>query len=101
MKKILLACNLGMSTSLLVRNMEKYAQQIGMEVEIAAVPIAQAKKEWKNWDIIMLGPQVRHVFNKLNEATGGEIPVVIIDMRDYGMMNGEKVLNAAIESMKS
>ncbi|WP_028044826.1 PTS sugar transporter subunit IIB [Candidatus Stoquefichus massiliensis] len=100
MKKILLACNLGMSTSLLVRNMEKYAQQIGVEVQIAAEPIAVAEKTWKEWDIIMLGPQVRHVFNRLKDATGGEIPIVIIDMRDYGMMNGEKVLKAALDQLR-
>lgn len=99
MKKILLACNLGMSTSLLVKNMQKYAQQIGMEVQISAEPIATAEKTWKEWDIIMLGPQVRHVFNRLKDVTRGEIPIVIIDMRDYGMMNGEKVLKAAIENM--
>lgn len=97
MKKILLVCNLGMSTSLLVRNMEKYAQEIGEDITISAVPITEAEKTWEQWDIIMLGPQVRHVFNKLNEIVKGKIPVVIIDMRDYGMMNGEKVLKAALD----
>lgn len=99
MKRILLACNLGMSTSLLVRNMEKYASANQLELEIAAVPISEAEKSWKEWDIIMLGPQVRHMLKKLEETIGGEIPIVVVDMRDYGMMNGEKVVKAALEKL--
>lgn len=97
MKKILLACNLGMSTSLLVSNMEKYAQQKGIEVQIAAVPVSEAEKNYAQWDIIMLGPQVRYVMKRLEAAAQGQVPIVIIDMRDYGMMNGEKVMKAALE----
>lgn len=37
MIKILLACNAGMSTSLLVTRMEKAAQEKDLEVEIKAV----------------------------------------------------------------
>ena len=37
MIKILLACNAGMSTSLLVENMKKAAQEKGLEIEIKAV----------------------------------------------------------------
>lgn len=99
MKRILLVCNLGMSTSLLVRNMEKYAVTINQDVEIAAVPISVAEKTWEQWDIIMLGPQVRHVLKKLQDVTQGQRPVVIINMRDYGTMNGENVLKAALESI--
>ena len=47
MKRILLACNLGMSTSLLVMNMEKYAKSAGIEVEISAIPIAEAEHVYR------------------------------------------------------
>lgn len=99
MKKILLACNAGMSTSLLVSNMQKYAKEIGGDVMIEAMPITQAEKSWKDWDIILLGPQVRHVIGKLKEIVQGQIPVVVIDMRDYGLMNGKNVLNAALKEL--
>ena len=45
----------------------------------------------------MLGPQVRHCLNQIKNIVDGRIPVEIIDMRDYGMMNGEKVLKRALE----
>ena len=60
MKKILLVCNAGMSTSLLVTNMEKYAKKENIEITIMAVPLTQVDSVVKDWDIVMLGPQVRH-----------------------------------------
>ena len=40
MKKILLVCSAGMSTSLLVTKMKEAAKQMGEEIEIQALPIA-------------------------------------------------------------
>ena len=48
----------------------------------------------------MLGPQVRHVYKRFNSVIDGEVPLVIIEMRDYGMMNGEKVLKAALSAIE-
>ena len=78
MYKILLVCNAGMSTSMLVQRMEKAATEKGIEAEIIALPITDALSKMDDWDVVMLGPQVRHEL-------------------DYGMMNGEKVLEAAIK----
>ncbi|MDM8195460.1 PTS sugar transporter subunit IIB [Massilimicrobiota timonensis] len=100
MKKILLACNAGMSTSLLVSNMQKYAKEIGVEVMIEAMPVLQAEKSWQDWDIILLGPQVRHVIGKFKETVKEQIPVLVIDMRDYGLMNGKNVLNTALKALE-
>lgn len=100
MKKILLACNAGMSTSLLVSNMQKYAKEIGIEVMIKAMPVLQAEKSWQDWDIILLGPQVRHVIGKFKETVQDQIPVLVIDMRDYGLMNGKNVLNTALKALE-
>ena len=100
MKKILLACNAGMSTSLLVSNMQKYAKEIGVEVMIEAMPVLQAEKSWQDWDIILLGPQVRHVIGKFKETVQDQIPVLVIDMRAYGLMNGKNVLNTALKALE-
>ena len=52
----------------------------------------------KECEVIMLGPQVRHTEKKLKTLTSK--PIEIINMRDYGMMNGEKVLDAALKLIK-
>ena len=95
--KILLVCNAGMSTSMLVSRMEKAAQARGLSIEIQAVPITKAETMLKEWDIVMLGPQVRHQLNYLIKKAEGQTPIQVIEMRDYGMMNGEEVLDAALK----
>ncbi|MGL4952688.1 MAG: PTS sugar transporter subunit IIB [Culicoidibacterales bacterium] len=96
MKNILLVCSAGMSTSLLVTKMEKSAAERGLEVKIWAVAEAEAKNNWSNADVLLLGPQVRFLESKMKELTEGKIPVAVIDMVAYGSMNGAKVLDTAL-----
>lgn len=97
MMKILLVCNAGMSTSMLVQRMEKAAKEKNIEAEIIAVPVTKATSILQEWDVVMLGPQVRHMLGQLTKKAEGKTPIAVIDMRDYGTMNGENVLNAALE----
>ncbi|MFI3212288.1 MAG: PTS sugar transporter subunit IIB [Eubacteriales bacterium] len=96
MKKILLVCSAGMSTSIVVKKMEAAAQAKGIEAKIWAVGDALAKDNVGEADIIMLGPQVKYLLEKM-KGIAGDKPVGVIDMRDYGMMNGEAILNKALE----
>ena len=57
MKKILLACSAGMSTSLLVQKMQAEAEKQGLDVEITADPLNKALDLVDDADILMLGPQ--------------------------------------------
>lgn len=91
MRKIVLLCAAGMSTSALVRKMKEAANDSGYECEISAHPVAEAKN-YSDADYILLGPQVRY---RLKEVQG-QLPdnkVEVIDMKDYGMMNGKAVLD--------
>ena len=96
MKKILLVCNAGMSTSILVSKMKKSAEAKGVDVSIEAKALSVAKKEIAEMDIILLGPQIRYELNNVKKIAGS-VPVEAIDMKDYGAMNGEKVLERALE----
>lgn len=98
MKRIMLACAAGMSTSMLVARMQKAAQEKGLYTEIFAVPASEARSriEQEPVDVLLLGPQVMYMeaeFKKKLESKG--IPVGVIPMMDYGMMNGAKVLDFA------
>ena len=102
-KVIMLACAAGMSTSLLVSKMQKAATEKGFDAEIFAVAAAEAQDyvEKQHVDVVLLGPQVRFMeadFKKKMEPKG--IPVGVIPMADYGMMNGAKVLEFADTLMK-
>ncbi len=89
--KIILACAAGMSTSMLVERMKESADQKGMELQIDAVPISSLSSHTEGTDIILLGPQVSYMEEKVS-SDYPSIPVKVIEMMDYGMMNGEKVL---------
>ncbi len=101
MKKILLCCSAGMSTSLLVTKMRKVAEERGIEVEIDAVALELFDENLPKYDIFLLGPQVK--FKKTDfqkKADPYNKKVEVINMIDYGTMNGAKVLDFALNLIK-
>lgn len=96
MKKIVLFCSAGMSTSLLVESMRKAAAADNYDCTIDAHPIASADNH-RDVDCVLLGPQVRYQFKKIKAKF--ECPVEPIDMIDYGTMNGKNVLDFARKLM--
>lgn len=92
MRKIILFCAAGMSTSLLVTNMQKAADEMGYETEIAAHPLSEAHLYGGEADMILLGPQVRFELPKV-QAQFPDKKIESIEMRAYGMMDGKAVIN--------
>ncbi|MCW5197892.1 PTS sugar transporter subunit IIB [Clostridium perfringens] len=89
-----------MSTSLLVSKMRKAAKELGIDCSIVAIGEYELKKKYeKEADIIMLGPQVRYLFNSLRKKVDSNIPITLINSADYGTMNGNKILNQALALM--
>jgi PTS system cellobiose-specific IIB component len=98
--KIILACAVGMSTSMLMERMKKAAKVTAPEVEITAHPVSELSAKASGSSIILLGPQVSYMKDKIATAFP-TVPVQVIDMRDYGMMNGEKVLREALDILNT
>jgi cellobiose PTS system EIIB component len=98
MKKIMLCCSAGMSTSLLVKKMEASAKNRGIEADIKAFGAAEFDQQVANYQVVLLGPQVKYMQHDLQKiADQYSIKVEPINMLDYGMQNGDKVLDFAIE----
>ena len=97
MKKIVLLCNGGLSTGILVKKMKASAAATSDDCEISAAPVADAEVVGAEADIILLGPQVRFQMEVVKKQVS--CPVVSIDPMAYGTMNGEKVLNQARKEM--
>lgn len=101
MVNIVLFCSAGMSTSLLVTKMEKAAAARGIEASINAYPEAETSKRVPGADVVLLGPQVRHALAKVKKVCDAHnVPIDVIAPRDYGLMNGEKVLDQALSLIK-
>lgn len=93
---IRLFCSQGMSTSLLVSKMRDEAAKQGLEADIAAFPANEMEENLNGVDCALLGPQVGYLKDKSSKLCSKyNIPLEVIPMVDYGMCNGEKVLEFA------
>ena len=96
MKRIVLLCSAGASTSMLMKKMRAAAEQEGYECTVEAHAVGDVK-EYADADVILLGPQVRFQL----ESVRGQVscPVEVVDMMAYGTMNGGLVLGQAKKLM--
>lgn len=90
---ILLVCAAGMSTSLLVTEMRKYADQ---DNSINAVAVTELEDVIDQYDVVLVGPQLRFKLNSIKKiAAERNKPVDVIDPLAYGRVDGRKVLQSA------
>jgi len=100
MKNIYLVCNAGMSTSILVKKMQEAAAKEKLDdVHIEAFSVEVLDQRVDTADCVLLGPQIRHMLGDVKKVVNGKCPVDVIDMRDYGMIRGDKVLAKAMKMM--
>ncbi|MBW1215905.1 PTS sugar transporter subunit IIB [Pantoea allii] len=98
---IKLVCAAGMSTSMLMAKMQQSAKQRQIDVSIIAMPEEKFKTHNGKTDVLLLGPQISYLEDDLREKYEPQgISVAVVDMVDYGMMNGEKVLEDALALVK-
>lgn len=97
--KILLACSAGMSTSLLEQAMNKYVKSENLDISITAHDSATAKNILHEYDVILLGPQVRFMLKEFQNSAPDKA-VAVIPMQMYGMVKGDEVVKLAQELAK-
>ena len=99
---ISLICNLGMSTSMLIKKMQEYALEKGIETDIDALPFDRMGGRVEKTDMLLIGPQVRHLYKKLVEQYGEKIPVIeVMNMSDYALLKVDKIFDSAYEIYRS
>ena len=93
--RILLSCNAGLSTSMLVEKMKESASAQGIDADILAVSANSVEDYVNDYDVILLGPQVRFMKKQIESRVS--VPVDVIDGMDYGMLEGGNVLKQAMD----
>ena len=95
---IILVCSSGMSTSLLVRKMIAEGKIRGLKgLNILACSIDELEGRIDQFDVVLIGPQLRYRENEVAELTNSRNKkCAVIDLMSYGMMNGKKVLDQAL-----
>lgn len=94
--RILIICSSGMSSSVLVTNMQNAALSLKIPAEIKALGRDESSQITLDYDVILLAPQARYQKDRFVKATNGQIPIEVIDPSSYGMLDGKKVLEQAL-----
>lgn len=90
---VLLVCAAGMSTSLLTNSMKKCADPSD---RIDALPASDIDAVIADYDVILLGPQIRYKLAEIQaKAQPLGKPVAVVDMRAYGTMDGNAAMSQA------
>jgi PTS system cellobiose-specific IIB component len=96
--RIILACAVGFSSSMLVERMKAYANEEQLDVFVDAVSEEGINKIIDQVDILLLGPQVNHMEEILKEKYKDRpVKISVIDSMAYGLMDGKKVLKNALK----
>lgn len=98
--RIMLACNAGMSTSLVVARMRDAAEKEGKDYTIWAVEQGEIQGELGNFDVLLLGPQIRHTLRRVQKLVGTAAALDVIEAAAYGRCDGAAVLKQAEELYK-
>lgn len=95
---ILLVCAGGLSTSILMKKMMKWADENDEQVHVEAIAKGGYLEKAKEFDCILLGPQISYSLDEMK--TNAPIPVAAIEPLDYAMGDAEKIINLARETIK-
>ena len=102
MYKILLACGAGASSGFIAQSMRKAAKQRGIEYQIRAVSDMEINNYINEYDILLIGPHIEYRLSEIKSAlskSGNQTPITVIDKKKYAVMDGEGILNDAIQFM--
>lgn len=84
---------------MLVEQMKKEALKKGLPYIIDSCSETNFK-DYLPADIIMLGPQMGHREELIQKEVGLAIPVILIGLIDYGMLDGESILLQARQTLE-
>jgi len=91
-----------MSTSILVNKMADHAKSLGIETDIEALPFDKMGDRINHTDILLIGPQVRHLYKKISTEYGDLIPVIqVMDMSKYALVKADEMFDEAFKEYKS
>lgn len=97
MKKILLCCNAGITSSLLVVKLRSEVEARGLDIEVDACSMLDAVNRLGDTDLLLLGPQVGYAKGDFDETANEKGAVVdVIDAGDYARTNASAILDAAL-----
>ena len=93
-RRIVLLCSAGVSTSLLVRKMEHEAARLGYPCSVSFYPISEVKEAADFADVMLLAPQSANQLGEI-KVKYPQIPTAVIPKELYATIDAEKILDQA------
>lgn len=91
--RILICCNAGMSSSILVKNIRVYAEENNIDLVIKALPSSSVSNEVGNWDVCLVAPQLVYAKDRIQSQL--QVPVDSIPPLIYATANGKEAYELA------
>lgn len=99
--KLIILCSWGATSSQLAKKVQEAAEKRGLSVEAHAGGTGEFKQKASDYDVALLEPQVRHLKKEVTKtADEFNIPVELVDQRAFALMDGDKVLDQALNLLK-
>ena len=98
-KTALLICTAGITTGLLVKNVQNAADERGLDIHVYSAPaiIAEQAIQSQAIDALMIGPQSKYEIARLKDfLTYKAVPYKLISKEKYEILDGEAVLEEII-----
>ena len=98
-KTALLICTAGITTGLLVKNVQNAADERGLDIHVYSAPaiIAEQAIQSQSIDALMIGPQSKYEVARLKDfLTYKAVPYKLISRENYEILDGEAVLEEII-----
>ena len=95
--KILLVCNGGMSTSILMSNIEDYATDNGLDITAEAYGLSEYDQHLDGVDVCLIGPQIAYKLDELKSEVS--VPCLVVKSFDYATGNVANILKQIKKSL--
>lgn len=91
--KIMLVCAAGASTSIVMKKMENYAADNGIDLEVKAYAFEEYEDRAADYDVILLGPQISYRLDTVKSTVTK--PADTIAPMDYALGDAAKIIAQA------
>lgn len=101
MKNILLVCGTGASSGFMAKNIRQAAKARGIEVGVKARSDSTVEDYIEDIDLLLVGPHLSYMMDDLKQiADPHGVPAALIPKDAYGELDGDAVLDFALEILE-
>lgn len=99
--KIILICNLGMSSGLMGEKLKSAAAELGIDAEVNAIAMNEIDDlNLEGIDCVLISPQVRYMKNDVEKTANNKCAVLVMDSIEFGLMQADKIMARVVEAVK-